>query len=540
MNLDDATLRDLAGDRSFERGADYARRGRVRLEQNDERRLRAEVHGQQRYRVEIDAGGDELAWMCNCPVGEFCKHLVAAAIAAREPPAATRQDSGDDAELDAFLRAQPADRLAAWLGEIAREHPSVEKRLRLRQAQSDPAALKKEIAKQIRAHGFLDWRASARFAQRLASVIDALDDTLQAHPNHALELCEFALTKLLKRCASADDSSGAIGTRLTQVAALYRRAIERGARDDAALGRRFLEVQRHDEWGFTDLAEFWPLLGPLAQHAYATAVDAEYSALGPAHARDDSDRWSREFSIVHRMEQLAAVRGDVDTLIRVTARDLSSGHAFERLVAICLEAGRGREATTWAERGYRAHPKWRGMRALLADRCRHDGLNDRALELDWEDFREDPSPAHWQRLKTAAGDQWQEHRRRALEHVERAEKSAGKDRDVSRRVRLLLADGDVDQARELGERHSVVEGLLEPLADALASSHAPSAAAFLRRAVDAALPGSSPPRYADLAASIARACVLDRSAQSDEWLAAIRARYRARRKLMALLDEALP
>jgi uncharacterized Zn finger protein len=51
LSLTDSDLRDPAGDRAFERGADYARRGCVKLEESGARTLRAVV-GSQRYRVE--------------------------------------------------------------------------------------------------------------------------------------------------------------------------------------------------------------------------------------------------------------------------------------------------------------------------------------------------------------------------------------------------------------------------------------------------------------------------------------------------------
>ncbi len=180
------------------------------------------------------------------------------------------------------------------------------------------------------------------------------------------------------------------------------------------------------------------------------------------------------------------------------------------------------------------------MRALLAEQYRRDGLADQARDLAWEDFRADPTPERWQRLKADAAEQWPTYRERALAHVAQAEERAPHGlQDVSRRVGLLLADGDADGARQLAERHAVSLPLLDTLADAVAQSHPASAAAFVRRCVDAALPRLDSSRYAHAAQRIALARRLLPGAATEAWIGDLRVRYRARRKLMGLLDELL-
>lgn len=55
-----------------------------------------------------------------------------------------------------FLRAQPADRLAAWLQALAKEDGDIEKRLLLYRAAEQPDALKPALAKLLNSGGFLD------------------------------------------------------------------------------------------------------------------------------------------------------------------------------------------------------------------------------------------------------------------------------------------------------------------------------------------------------------------------------------------------
>ncbi len=541
MDLSDEQLRELAGKSSFERGQKYARQGRVAIESLTESAINATVRGTESYSVRLAKQESNYDWSCNCPAaesGSFCKHLVAVAIAARDGgesgPAA---DESNDSDLRGFLRSQSAERLANLLMELAECDSDIEKRLLLIKAESDPSALKKALASVLKTGSFLDYRASNQFARRLDPAIASLKSAAAADPAHAFELYEYALTRLLKLYERSDDSGGAIGDRIREVAADYRACMERTPSDGAERGKNFLKLERLDQWRFFELRAFWPLLGEKGQHAFAAPVESEFAALPQrTESRAPGERWGEELSITDRMERLAEVRGEVDLLIRVIARDLSSGYAYARIVEICRTAGRRREAMQWAERGHKHHPTWRGLRPLLAEEYQHAGLQDDALTVLWEDFCAETQPESWKRLKEAAGDQWPSYRERALAHVEKKERQSADGRhDVSTRVMLLLSDGDSTAARELAEAHAVGISTLEHLARAVVREHPRSAARFLKRVVEATLPNLQPRNYQYAANQIRDVIALDPGSEAEAWLAALKARYRARRKLMEYL-----
>jgi hypothetical protein len=108
--LTHATLRRLAGARSFERGEEYAATDAVGSLQWDESSIRAGVQGAERYRVRLELAGGGLAGSCTCPVGRdgfFCKHCVAVGLAWL----GRGQDVGEPAA--APTRSELRDRLAA-------------------------------------------------------------------------------------------------------------------------------------------------------------------------------------------------------------------------------------------------------------------------------------------------------------------------------------------------------------------------------------------------------------------------------------------
>ena len=82
--LNEAALEELAGERAFDRGADYFADGHVGGLKEENGAITAKVRGTYDYRVKLWAEDEELAFECTCPVGQdsvFCKHCVAAGLA---------------------------------------------------------------------------------------------------------------------------------------------------------------------------------------------------------------------------------------------------------------------------------------------------------------------------------------------------------------------------------------------------------------------------------------------------------------------------
>ena len=84
--FDIAALRRLAGS-AFTRGEAYHRDGRVEILAIEPRRVLAQVAGTEDYRVNLLGKGETIKGECSCPAFDdygFCKHMVAAALAANE------------------------------------------------------------------------------------------------------------------------------------------------------------------------------------------------------------------------------------------------------------------------------------------------------------------------------------------------------------------------------------------------------------------------------------------------------------------------
>lgn len=66
---------------SWRKGEKYFDEGRVKIIKFDEQKIKAEVFGSKLYKTSLSFRSGGLSRKCTCPVNDFCKHLVAVAIA---------------------------------------------------------------------------------------------------------------------------------------------------------------------------------------------------------------------------------------------------------------------------------------------------------------------------------------------------------------------------------------------------------------------------------------------------------------------------
>lgn len=509
---------------------------------------RALVHGTERYRVSLRRANGGFDWHCDCPAaedGSFCKHLVAAALTWRTELGSDNGDPGTrtGGALRDRLNGLPRATLAQWLHEAALDDPDLHRRIELRLAGDDPDALRPALDAALRVRGFLDHRRSMDFAVGLDEPIEALRSLVGTRLDAALELTERALKRVLKILERSDDSAGALQDRIAELGSLHAESADRAEIDGRRFARTLHKLKQRDQWDFLPLAAYWEALGERGRDAYRSCVEKEYAALPPVPAgrqRPGSEDWYENFAILRRREELAHCEADCDALIEVYSRDLGSGHAYRRLVDICVEYGRDAEATRWAERGVREHPDWPGVRECLAQRYLADGLADEALEQMRREFLARPRERLWQNLREVSGGDWPGLREDLLrELAEREAKvGTGATRDVTLRVCMLAADGDLDAAVDLALQHAVEPGTLHATAESAADHRPADAARLMRRAVDYELRPTDARGYQEIVRKMARIRSIDDSADVREWIAAIRQRYKARRKLMQLMDAA--
>jgi uncharacterized Zn finger protein len=408
-------IQELADARTFARGMAYFHGGAVGLLDNDEYEARASVQGTQRYRVRLAAAPHgELDYECDCPVGDegiFCKHAVAVALSWLEntgeevfersekesvKPRKKRKTYGE--QIREYLDTLSEDALRKWLMEAADRDPGIRDKLLFSAkagAGSDVSSLKSVVRQATKVSGFVDWRGVGDYANRLGDLVQILDARIGDGNPKLIELIEDAIAQAENALGQIDDSNGAVMPVIMQLRGVHERACNHLGPDPVALAERIFRFQTTGDWDtfHSVLPGYERALGEPGLAHYRQLVEAawnQFPALGPKAFRThfDSDRYRAE----HAMEELTALSGDVDGLVTVKSRNLSSPHAFLELAKVLQRHGRHDDALKWAEKGIAAFPDERLddlVKFCIAEHLRR-GDAGRVESLAWQRFVRQP------------------------------------------------------------------------------------------------------------------------------------------------------
>ena len=259
--LSEAELRAAAGDRSFERGAQYV--AAVSSLESAGNQVIATVRGSEDYLVVLtldeDPGGGNgegrLRGECNCPHGQqgfFCKHCVAVGLSLLARSRRRRASSGpasgsyvSPADLSAWLAARSRDELLAIVCDQVVEDEDWRRRLELRAASTaaDPAAISDRAVQLLQAdddgpfryaarYGYLDGPDTSQFARRVRAVTDVIRDLTRAgRPADAMGVAERVIAAVAESSRHAADRAGVIGVAAAGLAAAHQEACEAVAAD---------------------------------------------------------------------------------------------------------------------------------------------------------------------------------------------------------------------------------------------------------------------------------------------------------------------
>jgi len=480
-------LRRRAGDRTFRRGRDYASEGRVSGIAEDGPILIGTVEGTLDYEVILEVDVDEIVATCDCPMGEagsFCKHVVALGLAWLERAGETA-DPGPRApvrggprprritteDVRSHLAAMDHGALVDLVVAQAERDDLLRERLTLlvATAEADGAGadlVRRAIDTAVRVPDFLRYADVYGYVLGIHGAVDLVEDMLRTGQAVAvIELCEHALRRVERAMDRIDDSDGEMGDVLRRLQDLHLAACELERPDPVVLAGRLFAWELDGEWDvFTGAAlTYADVLGEAGIAEYRRRAEVEWAKVPPLKPGSDVGRSfaGRRFRVTSIMESLARAAGDVDELVTIMGRDLSSPYAFLEVARVCLKAGHADQALEWAERGVRAFPDTPDgrLRAFLAELYHQRSRHDEAMALVWAPFEARPTVEGFAVLKAHASrvDAWPAWRDRAIDtaraSVVDAQRAARPPMnrwdfpvDGSSLVRMHLAENDVDTA----------------------------------------------------------------------------------------------
>jgi hypothetical protein len=571
-------VQQLAGPSYYGRGSAYFEQGRVLWLDEGEDGIIARVRGTHDYTVRLWEEEGEILYECECPVGqddEFCKHCVATALAwlgeagiKPEPSGASspRRNQFDDirtylaslapkALIDLVVNAcQRDDRLRENLLLAARGRGNVHAAVK-----AWKAALRRVTA----SRGFVDYGEMPAFVEGIWDVVTALNGWIaDGRAAQVIELAEYAAQRVAEFMNECDDSEGRLGSLLCRIGELHLTACRAAPPDPEELAERLFDYELSDDWEtFSSVAtRYAEVLGERGLARYRQLAEAEWAkvpALGPGGDKNQTWKGNR-YRITEIMEALARRADDVEALVAVKARDLSSAWRFLQIAETYRNAGQPDQALAWAERGLAVFPQRTDnrLREFVIEDYLRRGRGEEAMALAWTQFAEGPELGNYSKLTVAvqrAGGDWPAWRDRALAHLrqqmarEFAERSKlGYGRriiaaDHSRLVEILLSEQEVEAAWREAGAGACREELRLRLADLRAREHPEDSLAVYQPQVTRLAEQTNNAAYAQAMNVVnkIRPLLLANGGEPrwSAYRAELRAKFKAKRNFMKLLDE---
>jgi uncharacterized Zn finger protein len=558
-----STLRELAGDKAFHLGERYLTEGAVRRLNAGADRIDAHVDGATTYRVILFEGSGKLKYDCSCPRaggGYFCKHCVAVGLAwlqgfEEAGPRPGKEKTEPWNEISDYLTRQDTNTLAALVIDAARRDPHLYRELLLKAARAGGGAdltktLRQSIDDATTVEGFVAWNEAEEIWQDLEQAIDGIADSLAPETSGELvELIEHAIERVENMLENIDDSDGGAAENVLRLGALHFEACRMANPDPRTLAERLFRLETTLPCGIYsfDPIVYGEVLGQAGLYRYRELALAEWRAMeaGSSSAFSDADR----HSVTRIMESFAKASGDVDQLVEIKSRDLSSSHRYFEIATLWREAGDAVKALEWAELGLAAFPANRSywLLDLLVELYLDAGRSGEALKLVWTQFAERPSLDTYRKLAAAAGliGCWAAQRERALKVIDAAAVphtvgGRGLEGDFSLRVEVALWEQDLEAGWEFVNRGRCDRRVLLALADQLAPAHPDDALSLYRRLVAVLLDESSNRAYEQALGLVQKmAAALDHHRRLPElatYLDFLRVEFKRKRNFIKLIE----
>ncbi len=580
--LDARLLRRLAGARAYERGEGYFADGQVGALVEHDGSITAKVRGTRPYRVKLWRESDELDYACTCPVGQdgaFCKHSVAVGLAwleAGASQASGKKQARARVTLD-DVRAQLLQKDPRTLVDLLMEQAiqdddpgsspgqALRRRLLMQAASHDPKRLNlatylQAIDEAVDPGGFVNYREAYAYARGIDAAIDGIEKLLkQGKAAEVIELAEHALAALEQAMGLVDDSDGGMGGLLERLQALHHRACKKAKPDPETLARRLFAWELRTDWDtFYGAAQTYAdVLGKQGLAVYRMLAEAEWARVPPVvRGGDDPEKYGKRFRITHIMETLARLTGDVEALVAIKQRDLSSAYAYLQIAELYQTSRKHDLALEWAERGLQAFPTRTDsrLRDFLAQAYHRHKRHDDAMALIWAEFTESPGLEKYKHLLAHADqiDQRSPWREKALAHLGKAIAKARADRpkdrwawhpaDHSTLVRIFLWEKDAGAAWREAQAGGCTNDLWTELAANREKTHPQDALSIYQRQIEPTLDRTNNEAYRQAVTLLRKVrglmVRLGREADFAHYLSGVRATYKRKRNFMALLDRA--
>jgi tetratricopeptide (TPR) repeat protein len=469
-----------------------------------------------------------------------------------------RRDPWQD--IKHYLTSQPTEPLIELLLDVAQRDDRLYQSLLLKAEKTVGGgnvakAFRRAIDDVTEVRRFIDWRDVGTFAGNIEQVAESLAELLK--PDSAallVDLAEYAIERIEGALEQVDDSNGEVGGIVHRLGEMHLKACAMAKPDAVALAERLFRFETTLPFGLCsfDAGTYRETLGKKGLHRYRELAEAEWRKIKPR--TNDKDYDSHRAVITRIMERLAEASGDIDELVAIKSKDLSSSYRYLGIAEILAKANRADESLAWAERGLKAFPDrpHNDLRDFLVAAYLKRKRGDEALHLTWVQFEERPGLEPYKKLHDIAGKLgiWPAQRERALVWLantitrEAATTSRWKPKssapNFSLRVSIALWEKDIDAAWTAAHQGICDRNLLITLAGKLEQTRPDDAINLYQRVVPPIVDQTNNAAYDEGIRLIRKMGNLmkaqNRSRQFGDYLAELRLQFKPKRNFIKLLD----
>lgn len=372
-----------------------------------------------------------------------------------------------------------------------------------------------------------------------------------------VELAEYAIKRVENALEQIDDSDGEVSGTVEALGDLHLKACAMALPEPIGLAEGLFRLTITLPFNVCsfDVVTYRDVLGTEGLRRYRELAEAEWNKIKPRDGKDGrDDDYGKRYRITRVMEQIAEVNGDIEELVGIKARDLSSAYRYLVIAEIYAKASQPDLALDWAERGLKvfAERPDNRLRDFLVTAYLELKRNDEALELVWIQFEERPILEHYSKLHDISVklDAWAAQRARALIKVDEITaheaarmsqwKSTSPTPNHSLRLEIALWEDDLDTAWSLAHKGIWDRGLLIALAGKLESSRPVDAVSLYRRVIPTIIDQTNNAAYEHAIKLIRKVGGLMKKQkqllQYEHYLAELRVQFKPKRNFIKLLD----
>jgi uncharacterized Zn finger protein len=547
--FDISALRRLAGS-AFTRGEAYHRDGRVEILAIEPRRVLAQVAGTEDYRVNLLGKGETIKGECTCPAFDdygFCKHMVAAALAANESDRGPESaGAGALARIRAHLADKPNGVLVAMIVEVAERDRALFRKLEIASAAdgADDKTLavrfNKAIDQATATRGYVEYGEAGGWAGGVDEALDALDALDSRHDRLVLKLAERAIDRIESAIESIDDSDGECGALLERARDIHIRAACGARPDPVAFARDLFERETGDGFGVFDGAAwlYADVLGEAGLAEYRRLATEAWEKLPPLTERSREKAEGDYDGLSGILDSFAERDGDVEARIALRAKDLSSPWKYLELAEFCLRHKGAKEALRWAEEGlwtFEDAPSNARLVLFAANLLMKADRRGEAEAVLKRAFERAPDFNVYLRWRVASGEAARDQALAVVERCAAAETGPSFGCPADLGVKILIHEKRFDMAWAMTRNHRVSRAVKESLARESEADHPREALDVYAERVDELANEGGNRAYEEAAGFIVRIGRLRAPAEQTAYVATLKERFGRRRNFVKLL-----